>query len=144
MIIYLVNKTRSDILLLFTIVLCHNISCNKISNAEFSLFHFSCKFAKIAQKFLVAFTLHLLTLACDFVQRMCQLGGALHFWLFIIGFQPHHCCFFVHHCFFSFFAFAFLFLSLALQYTLVFAFLMFALSLYPLSLQCPIQMFAFL
>ena len=52
--------------------------------------------------------------------------------------------FFCTSLFFLLFAFAFLILSLALQYTLAFAFVMFALYLYPLSLQCPIQMFAFL
>ena len=26
---------------------------------------------------------------------MCQSGGALHFWLYVIGFQLHHCWFFV-------------------------------------------------
>ena len=37
--------------------------------------------------------MHLLTLVFDFGHLMCQLGGALHFGLCIIGFPLHHSCF---------------------------------------------------
>ena len=40
-------------------------------------------------------------LACFFVYLMCYQGGALQFWLCIIGFHLHHCCFFVFVFYFS-------------------------------------------